>query len=73
MVKVNEEISPLNFILMSNSLVMIGLILNQNESTKDSVNKQNQNTSSNPLEQITWICLIIQLFLLLIKVKINNS
>jgi hypothetical protein len=70
---VNEETSPLNFILLINSILIIGLILNQNESTKDSVNKQTQNSSVNPFEKVTWIALIIQLLLLLIKVKINNS
>ena len=69
----NEETSPFNIILVINSVLTVGLILNQNESTKDSSNKQNQNSSSNPLEKITWVCVIVQLILLLIKVKINNS
>jgi len=70
---VNEETSPLNFILLINSILIIGLILNQNESTKDSVNKQTQSSSTNPLEKFTWIGVSIQLFLLIIKAKINNS
>lgn len=69
----NEETSPLNLMLFVNSSLIIGLILNQNENTKDSGNKQSQNSSSNPLERITWICVIIQFFLLLGKIKINNS
>jgi preprotein translocase subunit SecG len=66
-------ISTFNLILFINSLFTIGLILNQNENTKDAANKQSQNSSSNPFEKITWICVIFQLILLLIKVKINNS
>lgn len=69
----NEETSPLNIILLVNSILIVGLILNQNENTKDSVTKQTQTSSSNPLEKITWICVIIQFLLLLIKIKINNS
>jgi preprotein translocase subunit SecG len=70
---VNEDNSPFNLILLINSLFLIGLILNQNENTKESVTKQNQNSSSNPLERITWVCVLAQLFLLVVKVKINNS
>jgi preprotein translocase subunit SecG len=65
--------SPFNLILLINSIFTVGLILNQNESTKDSTNKQNQSSASNPLENITWICVILQLILLLVKVKISNS
>lgn len=69
----SEETSPFNLILLINSLFTIGLILNQNENTKDSTNKQNQSSSSNPLEKITWISVIFQFILLLVKVKISNS
>lgn len=69
----SEETSPFNLILLVNSILTIGLILNQNESTKDSVNKQNQSSLTNPFEKLTWICVTFQLVLLLIKVKINNS
>ena len=57
-------------ILIINSFLIIGLILNQNDSTKDSIVSQNSNSTANPLENLTWILLILQLFLLLIKVKI---
>ncbi len=69
----SEETSPFNLILFLNSFLIIGLILNQNESTKDSVKTQNQSSSSNPFETLTWICLMVQIILLIIKVKINNS
>jgi hypothetical protein len=67
-----EFLSPLTFLLLGNSIVTIGLILNQNESTKDSMNTQNSNSSANPLEIITWICLVFQIFLLLFKIKVSE-
>ena len=65
--------NPLTLILIGNSIVLIGLILNQNETTKDSLTKQNSKSSSNPLEKATWVCLIIQLILLLLRTKITDS
>jgi uncharacterized protein with PQ loop repeat len=70
---VSEEMSPFNLILLINSIFTIGLILNQNENTKDSANKQNQTSSVNPFEKLTWISVIFQFVLLLVKVKISNS
>lgn len=68
-----ETENPLTLILIGNSIVLIGLILNQNETTKDSLTKQNSKSSSNPLEKVTWVCLIIQLILLLLRTKITDS
>jgi hypothetical protein len=51
-----------------NSFLTIGFILNQNESNKDSMTPQS--SSTNPLEILTWGALFVQLFLLLIKIKI---
>jgi preprotein translocase subunit SecG len=68
-----ETENPLTLILIGNSIVLIGLILNQNETTKDSLTKQTSKSSSNPLEKVTWTCLIIQLILLLLKMKITDS
>jgi|TARA_B110000908_G_C10041116_1_gene351877 hypothetical protein len=67
-----ESTSPLNLILGINSIVIIGLILNQNESAKDSTTTQNSSTITNPFELVTWVCLFLQLILLLIKFKIDN-
>ena len=64
--------SPLNIILAINSLLTIGLILNQNESAKDSSISQNSSSITNPFESLTWVCLFIQLFLLLLKFKFNE-
>jgi uncharacterized membrane protein len=65
-----ETTNPLNILLTINSIVTIGLILNQNESAKDAITTQNSNSSSNPFELATWVCLVIQLIILLIKFKI---
>ena len=67
-----EFLDDLNVILLINSIFLIGLILNLNESTKDSLNKQNQSSVFNPLEKLTWVCLFLQMALLVIKVRFNN-
>lgn len=69
----NESITPLTVLLLLNSLFCIGLVLNQNESKKDSSTNQSERSNSNPLEKITSICLILQLILLIIKLKITDS
>ena len=65
-----EFITPVTFLLLANSLVTIALILNQNESIKDSITTQTSTSSTNPLEIFTWICLGFQVILLLIKIKV---
>lgn len=67
-----ESNSPLNFIVIINSLIIIGFILNQNDSAKDSVTTRSSSAGSNPLENLTWVSLILQLSLLLIKIKTND-
>jgi preprotein translocase subunit SecG len=67
--------NPLTLILLINSIFPIGLILNQNENTKDAViSGQNSisSSSSNPLEQITWFALALQFILLLIRTKVTD-
>jgi hypothetical protein len=63
---------PLSFLLLGNSFLTITLILNQNDSAKDSTSVQNSTSSSNPFEKFTWICFLIQLILLLIQIKITD-
>ena len=58
-------------ILLINSLVTIGLILNQNESAKDVSSNMNSELS-NPLQNLTWICVSFEFVLLLLKSKIND-
>ena len=67
-----ESNNTLNIALAINSLLTIGLILNQNESAKDSSTTQNSATITNPFESLTWICLFIQLLLLLLQFKFNE-
>ena len=67
-----ELTSPFTFLLLLNSFITITLVLNQNDSAKDSASVQNSTSISNPLEKFTWICLIIQLILLLIKTKLTD-
>jgi hypothetical protein len=67
-----ETNNPLNIILAINSVLIIILILNQNESSRESSITQNASSITNPFESLTWICLFIQLILLLVKVKFND-
>ena len=67
-----ETNNPLNIILAINSVLIIILILNQNESSRESSITQNTSSITNPFESLTWICLFIQLILLLVKVKFND-
>jgi len=64
--------SSLNFILLANSFLGILFILNQNQSSKDLTTNSNSSSISNPLENITWGCLFLQLILLLIKTKTTD-
>jgi hypothetical protein len=61
--------NSLNFFLLGNGILSIGLILNQNETNKDSVTNRNSTSSANPLEKITWGSIVFQLILLLIETK----
>jgi hypothetical protein len=61
---------PFPFLLIGNSLFLITLILNQNDSVRDSTS-QNSGSSQNPLENVTWFCFFFQLFFLLVKTKFN--
>ena len=65
-----EFLSPLTILLLMNSFLTIGLILNQNESAKDSMTPQGSSSLTNPLEIFTWGSLFVQFFLLLMKIKI---
>ena len=69
---VGEVTSPLALIVGINSILLIGFILNQNESSKDSITNQKSTSLSNPFEKLTWIALILQLSLLLIKIKTTD-
>lgn len=66
-------VNSFTLILLINSIVLIGLILNQNESSKDISSAQNTRSLVNPLEKITWVSLVGQLFLLIIQIKITEN
>ena len=58
--------------LLINSFITIGLILNQNDSAKDSITSSTSSSSVNPFEKLTWGTLVLQLSLLLIKIKTSD-
>ena len=59
--------NPLTILLTVNSILSIGLILNQNENVKDALSMESSRSS--PIEQMTWACLFVQIILLLVKIK----
>ena len=65
-----QESSPFILFFFLNSFFTIGLILNQNDTSKESISNQNSSSNTNPFENLTWIIGIFQLSLLLIKIKI---
>jgi hypothetical protein len=64
--------NSLNFVLLGNGVLTIGLILNQNETNKDSVTNRAAPPPSSPLEKITWGCVIVQLIFLLLQTKTTD-
>lgn len=63
--------NSLSICLIINSILIIGLILNQNESAKDTLNNsRNTDTkASNPLENFTWVSLCLEFSLFLLQSK----
>lgn len=57
-------------LLVINSILLTILIISQNEVKQ---NNQNIRSTMNPLAKITWGSIIIQIFLLLIQLKITDS
>lgn len=64
--------SSLNLFLAGNGMITLGLIFNQNESTKEAVTSRNSTSASNPLEKFTWGCVLVQLLLLLLQTKVTD-
>jgi hypothetical protein len=56
--------------LVLNSILLTGFILSQNDTKQ---NNQNIQSTMNPLAKITWISTILEIFLLLIQLKITES
>lgn len=55
-----------------NSMAVIALILNQNESVKDIASSATGSEISNPLQNLTWFCVILEFLFFLIKSKITD-
>jgi len=58
----------LSVLLIFNSVFLIGSIMNQND-TKDQGSIQSSLTTTSLAETVTWISLLYQIVLLLIKLK----
>jgi uncharacterized protein with PQ loop repeat len=67
-----EQINILSLLFISNSIFLVVLILNQNDSAKDSITTQISSSSENPFEKVTWISFCFQLSILLIKIKTTD-
>ena len=58
-------------ILLVVSILLIFLVLNQNDTSKELLKSQNSSSVENPLETFTWISFILIFICLLIKIKTN--
>jgi uncharacterized protein with PQ loop repeat len=67
-----ETSNFLPFLFIMNSIFLLFLIFNQNDSAKDSVTTQNSTSLENPFEKITWISFSFQFVILLIKIKTTD-
>ncbi len=66
-----ESINIMTSLLILNSILIVIFILNQNESARDAMS-QNSSSLQNPFEKITWIALLFEFSLLLIRIKSNE-
>lgn len=60
----------LSVLLIFNSVFLIGLIMNQNQ-IKDQGSIPTSSTVISVVEAVTWISLLFQIILLLIKIKFD--
>jgi hypothetical protein len=60
----------LSVLLIFNSVFLIGLIMNQNQ-IKDQGSIPSSSTVISVVEAVTWISLLFQIILLLIKIKFD--
>jgi hypothetical protein len=61
----------LTIILLINSVLLIGLILTQNETSKDATSNSGTIEISNPLQNFTAIIVFFQFLLFILKLKEN--
>jgi len=62
-------LNTLTIFLLLNSLILLGFILNQNESSKDTTSNSGATEIASPLQNITWFCVFIEFSLFLLKSK----
>ena len=61
-----------NLAAILNSLAVIALIINQNDSSKDIfISKNVDQSNRSPMENLTWLLLFTQLCFVLIQIKIS--
>jgi hypothetical protein len=65
-----SKFNPFSIILTLNSLLLIGLILTQNENTKDSANQNNSRTT--PVQIFIFGGILFELLILLVSSKITD-
>ena len=66
-------LNTFTILFLVNSVTILILILNQNESAKDTISNSasaNSSQRANPLQSFTWVCVILECIFLLIKTKI---
>ena len=65
-----SDVNPITVLLIINSFSLIGLVVTQNETTKDEISKKS--SASNPLELVLWFLVILELIALLIQTKVSD-
>jgi hypothetical protein len=65
-----SDLNPITVLLIINSFSLIGLVVTQNETTKDEISKKS--SASNPLELVLWFLVILELIALLIQTKVSD-
>ena len=65
-----SDLNPITVLLIINSFSLIGLVVTQNETTKDEISKKS--SPSNPLELVLWFLVILELIALLIQTKVSD-
>ena len=65
-----SDLNPITVLLIINSFSLIGLVVTQNETTKDEISKKS--SASNPLELVLWFLVILELIALIIQTKVSD-
>jgi hypothetical protein len=65
-----NSFNPVSILLILNSVSIISLVLTQNETAKDSASQNNSRT--NPIENLLWIIIIFEILMFLISGKFTD-